>query len=298
MRTHPPTRKSRAITGLRLKLLLADSGMTPEEAGKALHVTARTVRYWISGKVKVPYAAYRLLRIQRLWELPMPGWAGWHMHSGKLWSPEGHGFEPRDSAWWSLLVRQAKSFKTLYEREMALSAAMRAAGAEGAAQAAGRMPSASAAAGAATSTGVSRSSGAAAGLVPTINKSEAENNSLLQSDVIMPSWPTLYDFPKPSTLPHANAPTTLESASTPCSASPSMPTCAASPTSQSLRLKPKPRERPDRHQSKPERALVALHPNQTPSHPLLSRGSSDGRKNAPSANNGFEAGPCGQGGEA
>lgn len=36
------------------------------------------------------------------------------MHSGRLWSPEGFGFEPHEGAWWSLLVRQARSFHTLY----------------------------------------------------------------------------------------------------------------------------------------------------------------------------------------
>jgi hypothetical protein len=39
------------------------------------------------------------------------------MHSGKLWSPEGHGFVPNDSSWWGLLVRQARGFKTMYDRE-------------------------------------------------------------------------------------------------------------------------------------------------------------------------------------
>lgn len=116
-------RKSRencALLGSRFKILLADAGLTPESAGKLLHVTPRTIRYWISGKVRVPYAAYKLVRIMRLFELPCKGWDGWHMHSGKLWSPEGFGFVPADSSWWGLLVRQARGFKTLYDRETLL----------------------------------------------------------------------------------------------------------------------------------------------------------------------------------
>jgi hypothetical protein len=85
-----------------------------------LHVHPRTVRYWISGKTLIPYSAYRLLRILTGSELPCSGWDGWHMHSGKLWSPEGHGFLPNDSSWWGLLVRQARSFKTMYDREALL----------------------------------------------------------------------------------------------------------------------------------------------------------------------------------
>ena len=105
----------------RLKVMLADLGLTPESAAQALHVTPRTVRYWISGKTLVPYAAYRLLRIMTGAELPCPGWDGWHMHSGKLWSPEGHGFTSSDSAWWGLLVRKARLFHQLYDRETQLA---------------------------------------------------------------------------------------------------------------------------------------------------------------------------------
>jgi hypothetical protein len=103
---------------------MMDTGMTPESAAQLLHVTPRTIRYWISGRVTVPYAAYRLLRVMRLFELPMPGWEGWHMHSGKLWSPEGYGFTPQDSEWWSGLVRRARLFHQLYDRERSLTRAL------------------------------------------------------------------------------------------------------------------------------------------------------------------------------
>lgn len=76
---------------------------------KLLQVTERTVYAWISGRTAVPYAAYKLLRLFRWFELPGP-WDGWHMHSGKLWSPEGLGFDPSDAVWWSLLVRKASQF--------------------------------------------------------------------------------------------------------------------------------------------------------------------------------------------
>jgi hypothetical protein len=82
-----------------------------------LHVTPRTIRYWVSGTVLVPYSAYKLVRVMRLFELPCAGWEGWRMHSGRLWSPEGQGFVPSDSTWWGLLVRKARLFGVLYERE-------------------------------------------------------------------------------------------------------------------------------------------------------------------------------------
>lgn len=108
--------QNRQLLGARLKTTLQDLGLTPESAARMLHVTPRTVRYWISGKVLVPYAAYRLLRILRGAELPSDSWDGWHMHSGKLWSPEGFGFVASDSSWWNLLVRKAANFKALHAK--------------------------------------------------------------------------------------------------------------------------------------------------------------------------------------
>lgn len=113
-------RQTRLLLSARLKIMLSDLGLTPETAGKMLHVNPRTVRYWISGKTLIPYSAYRLLRILTGAELPCNGWDGWHMHSGQLWSPEGHGFKPNDSSWWSLLVRQARCFKIMSDRETQL----------------------------------------------------------------------------------------------------------------------------------------------------------------------------------
>ncbi len=96
--------------------MCADAGLSIEETAKVLHVTTRTVRNWICGRVGIPYAAYRLVRILGRWELPDPAWAGWIMHSGRLWSPEGHGFVPGDSNWWGLLVSQARLWREGQER--------------------------------------------------------------------------------------------------------------------------------------------------------------------------------------
>ena len=114
------TPQTRAQLSARFKLLCMDAGLNVDAVGKLLHVTPRTVRYWFAGKTAVPYASYRLLRILARYELPGDAWAGWHMHSGKLWSPEGHGFNPHDSNWWGLLVRRAVLFSELYDRNRKL----------------------------------------------------------------------------------------------------------------------------------------------------------------------------------
>ena len=123
-------RQMRATLGERFKILLLDAGLTPEQAGKELHVTSRTIRYWISGKVLVPYAAFRLIRILRYFELPQPGWDGWCMHSGRLWSPEGFSFQPHDANWWHLLVRRADGFSRQYARANQLESVLAAGRAE------------------------------------------------------------------------------------------------------------------------------------------------------------------------
>lgn len=78
------TRETRAEQGSRFRILLLDAGLSVDAAAQMLHVTPRTIRYWISGTVTVPYAAYKLLRIMRLFELPCTGWEGWCMHSGVI----------------------------------------------------------------------------------------------------------------------------------------------------------------------------------------------------------------------
>jgi hypothetical protein len=71
----------------------------------------------VAGRYEVPYAAYRLVRILGRFELPDPAWKGWVFHSGKLWTPEGHGFLPVDGGWWGLLVRKAAMFSQMYDRQ-------------------------------------------------------------------------------------------------------------------------------------------------------------------------------------
>ena len=116
--------ETRALLGSRFKIMCADAGLSIDEAANFLHVTPRTIRYWFSGKTFVPFSAYKLLRIHCRYELPGEDWRGWHMHSGKLWTPEGHGFVPGDSSWWGLLVRKARLFGELYARHNALQHAL------------------------------------------------------------------------------------------------------------------------------------------------------------------------------
>lgn len=118
MEGRPPkkARATRADIADRFKSLCLSAGLKVPEVAQALQVTERTVYAWFSGATAVPYSAYKLLRVLNRFELPGRGWEGWHMHSGKLWTPEGFGIEAHEGVWWSLMVRQARAFGVLHER--------------------------------------------------------------------------------------------------------------------------------------------------------------------------------------
>ncbi|MDP2185091.1 MAG: VC1465 family Xer recombination activation factor [Xanthomonadales bacterium] len=77
-------------------------GLSSPATAKVLHVSPRTVHNWESGTVRIPYAAFKLLRLLRGGELAGVAWKGWRLSRDTLYSPEGHGFKASDHAWWSL----------------------------------------------------------------------------------------------------------------------------------------------------------------------------------------------------
>lgn len=77
-----------------------------------LRVSDRTVRNWESGTTRIPYAAYKLLRILRGGRLLGPEWSGWVVQGNRMWTPEGRVIEAGGMAWWSLIVRMARAFQS------------------------------------------------------------------------------------------------------------------------------------------------------------------------------------------
>nr|WP_315495122.1 VC1465 family Xer recombination activation factor [uncultured Rhodoferax sp.] len=96
----------------RFKSMYRQMGLDRPAAAKLLHVSERTLHNWETGVHEIPYSAYKLLRLLGHTELP-GAWSGWHIAAGQLWSPEGHGFKPADSSWWSALCRRAALFHEL-----------------------------------------------------------------------------------------------------------------------------------------------------------------------------------------
>ena len=99
-------------------------GLDLPGCAQLLHVTERTLHNWESGKHEIPFAAYKLLRLLNRMDLPGDSWAGWCFHGGKLWTPEGRSFVGTDGSWWSLLVRRAACFDSMFQRTGQLEKAL------------------------------------------------------------------------------------------------------------------------------------------------------------------------------
>jgi DNA-binding transcriptional regulator YiaG len=113
---HGNTPRIRVVSAFRFRDVRFSCGLSIPAAAKVLHVSERTLHNWESGAVRIPYAAFKLLRLLRGGELPGPAWKGWRLTQDTLYSPEGHGFKASDHAWWSLLVRRAAMFGELVAR--------------------------------------------------------------------------------------------------------------------------------------------------------------------------------------
>jgi hypothetical protein len=97
--------------------------LSVRDAGKLFRVSERTIRNWEAGRVLVPHAAFKLLRILRGYELPGAAWQGWRLVGDTLWSPEGRGFRADEHRWWWLTVSMAQQFRVLLAREREREAA-------------------------------------------------------------------------------------------------------------------------------------------------------------------------------
>lgn len=72
--------------------LRRQAGLTRREAAAVLDVTGRTVQNWETGGARIPWLAYRMLRILQGYALPGSDWEGWTVHGDTLTAPNGRHF--------------------------------------------------------------------------------------------------------------------------------------------------------------------------------------------------------------
>lgn len=119
--------------------------------GELLGVSERTVRNWETGKVSVPYSAYRLMRVSVAYELPGDDWRGWSIRGDTLWSPAGQAFEVWGMGYLALVFSMARQWlrdrgyqgRIPAEQSPGISRPGRAGGRSGVPVAAGRLQPAS-----------------------------------------------------------------------------------------------------------------------------------------------------------
>lgn len=92
------------------------AGLTRMEAAAALDVTGRTIQNWETGGARIPWMAFRMLRILTGFSLPGEFWEGWTLRGRQLFSPAGRAFD----AVWLLHIEsvyaQAKLWRQMYAR--------------------------------------------------------------------------------------------------------------------------------------------------------------------------------------
>lgn len=91
-------------------------GFTRKQAADALNVAVKTVQNWEVGACRVPWMAYRMLRILRGFALPGKHWEGWTLLDDKLYSPEGKSFEVEGMAYLANVFAQARVWRKMYSR--------------------------------------------------------------------------------------------------------------------------------------------------------------------------------------
>nr|WP_292965264.1 VC1465 family Xer recombination activation factor [Nitrosomonas sp.] len=95
------------------------AGLTRQQVADMLRVSLRTVQYWERGVVRIPYAAFRLLRIMTGYELPFKAWEGWMLLRNQLISPEGKIFTPGDLYPLTWMIDKARMWDEEYRRQSA-----------------------------------------------------------------------------------------------------------------------------------------------------------------------------------
>lgn len=91
--------------------------LTTEQAARLLDVTNRTLQNWEKGRVRIPYTAYRVLKIKVGYVFNDEFFEDWFVRGDTLWSPENRGFKPHELRYLSNYLWMARRW--LAERKAA-----------------------------------------------------------------------------------------------------------------------------------------------------------------------------------
>jgi transcriptional regulator with XRE-family HTH domain len=87
-------------------------GWSVDRCAAFLQVHVRTLQNWERGRVRIPYSAFRLLRVRAGLAAPANGWDGWFFGAdGVIWSPEGRSFLASEMSYLSLVFAMARAWR-------------------------------------------------------------------------------------------------------------------------------------------------------------------------------------------
>ncbi|MDP2760965.1 MAG: VC1465 family Xer recombination activation factor [Sideroxyarcus sp.] len=90
------------------------AGLTRREAARALDVTGRTIQNWETGGARIPWMAYRMLRILQGYALPGKDWEGWTIGGDTLYAPNGRHFTAGELQHIEQVFSMARLWQKLY----------------------------------------------------------------------------------------------------------------------------------------------------------------------------------------
>lgn len=87
------------------------AGLTQQQAAEYLGVSVRTMRNWESGCNRIPYPAFKLIRMRARSIVHVEGWDGWRFaRDGALVTPDGRSFQPWELHNLQLVVSLARRY--------------------------------------------------------------------------------------------------------------------------------------------------------------------------------------------
>lgn len=112
--SRPLPRSRRWVDPQDFRDLRIQSRLTRRQAADQLDVTPRTIQNWETGGARIPWMAYRMLRILRGFALPGQQWDGWQVRDGFLISPEGRFMDASYLGNFEMVFAQARLWRQMY----------------------------------------------------------------------------------------------------------------------------------------------------------------------------------------
>ncbi|OGS99644.1 MAG: hypothetical protein A2Y51_00095 [Gallionellales bacterium RIFCSPLOWO2_02_60_31] len=88
--------------------------LTRQQAAIALDVTVRTVQNWETGGARIPWMAFRMLRLLRGAGLPGEAWQGWTVSGDTLHAPNGRHFTAAELQHIEQVFSMARLWQKIY----------------------------------------------------------------------------------------------------------------------------------------------------------------------------------------